>query len=264
MELLLGFFRRLTNSSLAGEIIVATIIVVCTGIAVRIITRVMRDFVKRVGRDLPSSSIFINIVRAAVWLMGLSLALSTCFGIDVSALIAALGVGGIAVSLGFRDTISNLIGGLQVSMLGIVAPGDNVSVGSVKGIVQDITWRQTVVKAADGHIIIIPNSVINAQTLEKYPPITTVRVPVSVASDGRNLTEAAAAIEAAALSAARSVGEVVKPPHLFFTSINEMAVNGTLVYEMAEPSVVTDATDAIIKAIAPYARDSYEEGAASA
>lgn len=253
---LLDFFARITKSTFAAELIVAAAIIVCTGVAVRIVTRVMRDFVARVGRDLPSSSIFINIVRAAVWLLGLSLALSTCFGIDVSALVAALGVGGIAVSLGFRDTISNLIGGLQVSMLGIVVPGDNISVGSVRGIVQDVTWRQTVVKASDGHVIVIPNSVINAQTLEKYPPVTSVRVPISVATDGRNLDEASKRIEAAALAAASAVGEVTKAPHVFFTGINEMAVNGVLTYEMADAAAVTGATDAIIKAVAPYTRTS--------
>lgn len=48
-------------------------------------------------------------------MVGGSVMLSTCFGIDVSAAITALGIGGIAISLGFQDTISNLIGGVQVS-----------------------------------------------------------------------------------------------------------------------------------------------------
>ena len=42
----------------------------------------------------------------------------------------ALGIGGIAISLGFQDTLSNLIGGLQVSLLRIIKPGDNIEVGS--------------------------------------------------------------------------------------------------------------------------------------
>ena len=52
--------------------------------------------------------------------------LSTCYGVDVSAAITALGIGGIAISLGFQDTIANLIGGLQVSLLRIIKPGDNI------------------------------------------------------------------------------------------------------------------------------------------
>ena len=187
--------------------------------------------------------------------------LSTCFGIDVSALVAALGVGGIAVSLGFRDTISNLIGGLQVSMLGIVAPGDNIAVGSLKGIVQDVTWRQTVVRAGDGHDVVVPNSVINAQTIEKFPPVNVVRVPVSLATDGRDLDEVAKAVESKASAAAHGAGAVACEPRLLFTGISEMAVNGVLTYEMEQAETVSAATDAIIRAIAPYARNSFKEAA---
>ena len=75
-----------------------------------------------------------------------SIILDACFNIDASALITALGVGGIAVSLGFQDTLSNLIGGLQMTFMGIIKPGDNIEVGSEKGVVQDITWRHTTIK----------------------------------------------------------------------------------------------------------------------
>ena len=95
-----------------------------------VVARLTRRFLGRVlaineERDLPSSSIFINIARGAVWITGVCIMLSTCFRVDVSAAITALGIGGIAISLGFQDTLSNLIGGLQVSLLRIIKPGDN-------------------------------------------------------------------------------------------------------------------------------------------
>ncbi len=262
MQDVLGFFERVTASEFAGTVITAVVILAATAICVRVATRLIRGFVKHSGHDLPSSSIFVNIARATIWLIGFSLLLSTCFGIDVSALVAALGVGGIAVSLGFRDTISNLIGGLQVSMLGIVAPGDNIAVGSLKGIVQDVTWRQTVVRAGDGHDVVVPNSVINAQTIEKFPPVNVVRVPVSLATDGRDLDEVAKAVESKASAAAHGAGAVTREPRLLFTGISEMAVNGVLTYEMEQTETVSAATDAIIRSIAPYARNSFKEASA--
>lgn len=53
--------------------------------------------------------------------------------------VAALGIGGIAISLGFKDTISNLISGVQVSALKIMVPGDHVMIGTHTGIVIDTT-----------------------------------------------------------------------------------------------------------------------------
>ena len=71
--------------------------------------------------------------------MGASVILDTIFNVNTSSIIAALGVGGIAVSLGFQDTLANLIGGLQVTFMGIVKPGDNIEVGSETGVVQDVS-----------------------------------------------------------------------------------------------------------------------------
>ncbi len=64
----------------------------------------------RDSNPLPSSSIIINIGRGVIWATGISLILDACFGINANAIVAALGVGGIAVSLGFQDTLANLIG----------------------------------------------------------------------------------------------------------------------------------------------------------
>ncbi|MFR3452353.1 MAG: mechanosensitive ion channel domain-containing protein [Collinsella sp.] len=60
-------------------------------------------------------------------------------------MVTGLGVVGIAVSLGFQDTLSNLIGGLTVSVSRTVEPGDNIRMGpsGVTGVVQDVTWRAT-------------------------------------------------------------------------------------------------------------------------
>ena len=73
---------------------------------------------------IPSMSIYVNLGRIAVWAIGLTILCSTCFGFDVTGFVAALGIGGIAISLGFKDTISNLISGVQVSSLKIMVPGD--------------------------------------------------------------------------------------------------------------------------------------------
>ena len=115
----------------------------------------------RDSNPLPSSSIIVNIARGVIWATGASIILDACFGVNANALVAALGVGGIAVSLGFQDTLSNLIGGLQVTFMGIVTPGDNIEVGAERGVVQDVTWRHTTIRDAMGQTVIIPNSIIS-------------------------------------------------------------------------------------------------------
>ena len=134
----------------------------------RIVARAMRHILDRDSNPLPSSSIIINIVRATILTLGASIILDVIYNINANAIITTLGVGGIAISLGFQDTLSNLIGGLQVTFMGIVRPGDNIEVGSESGVVQDVSWRHTTIKDALGQTVIVPNSIISKTAVEDY------------------------------------------------------------------------------------------------
>ncbi len=177
-------------------------------------------------KNLPSSSIFVNIARGAVWLLGVCIMLSTCYGVDVSAAITALGIGGIAISLGFQDTIANLIGGLQVSLLRIIKPGDNIEVGSSSGVVKDITWRHTTIRNSKGEEVVIPNSIINKTALTHLPPTNQVSLPIVVVTPGEHLNDVAAAIEHEASEAAGSVAKLTKEPKLSFSAITDGGFRG--------------------------------------
>ncbi len=136
-----------------------------TLLAAKLAARGVSRLLHQDSNPLPTSSIIVNIVRAIIWIMGASVILDTIFNVNTSSIIAALGVGGIAVSLGFQDTLANLIGGLQVTFMGIVKPGDNIEVGSETGVVQDVSWRHTTIRDALGQTVIIPNSIISTTAL---------------------------------------------------------------------------------------------------
>lgn len=159
-----------------------TLIVVALFLAgIWIVEHVLYKVVKRIGRNennpLPSSSIFANIVRVCVWAIGLAWMFRTCFNYDVTGFVAALGIGGIAISLGFQDTLLNLIGGLQVSIGRLVEPGEYIEVLGQKGRVTDITWRHTTIVDSDGDEHIIPNSLMNKNSLVSIGESEDRRVP---------------------------------------------------------------------------------------
>ena len=96
---------------LGGVLLKALIIIAITAVVARALRKLLNKMLSHDGSPLPSSTIFLNIANVIVWVCGLSIMLSTCFNFDLSAAITALGVGGIAISLGCQDTISNLVGG---------------------------------------------------------------------------------------------------------------------------------------------------------
>ena len=247
-----GIISAVGNAWL-GTLITAVVIIVITAVVGHLLTKFLRR-VLNYSDELPSSSIFINIGRAIVWVVGGSVVLSTCFGVDVSAAITALGIGGIAISLGFQDTISNLIGGVQVSLLRIVSPGDNISVGGASGVVKDVNWRHTTITNSKGETVVIPNSIINKTSLVHLPPTGKVTLSLVVEGGGEDLDERAGRIEQAALAAARRVGAVDKPPRLWFTEVVDVGFAGSLIFTMASGDDATPAKDAVLRAIAPLTR----------
>lgn len=255
MDQLFQQIEKLVRADWLNTAISVVVILVLTAALARITAQFLRRLLHfNEGKNLPSSSIFINIGRGTVWVLGVCVMLSTSFNVNVSAAITALGIGGIAISLGFQDTISNLIGGLQVSLMRIVKPGDNIMVGTSVGVVKDVTWRHTTIKNSAGQEIIVPNSIINKTALVHLPPTNQVTLPFVVTTDGAQLDQVAHAIEQAATSAAHTVGKLTKEPEVTFSEIDDAGFVGSVAFRVADSRDGAKVLDAVLRAIAPLTR----------
>lgn len=243
---------------LVSDLLTAAIIAVIVHVLSKLAAKAIRHLLERDSNPLPQASIFVNIARTTIWILGGSIILDSCFGINTNSLVAALGVGGIAVSLGFQDTLSNLIGGLQVTFMGIISPGDNIEVGSESGVVQDISWRHTTIKDSLGQTVVIPNSIISKTALVHLLPANRVVVPFSVAryqNDGAvdtagDLDALAASLMEEARAAAGTVSPVVDGPKVFFSEISELGIKGKVIFKVESADATFAAADAVVRAIA--------------
>lgn len=254
MEAIIEHLKSIGVQDWGADIFWAVIIVLVTAGVAHAATKALRALLDHDRNPLPSSSIIVNIVRAVIWAIGGSIVLDSCFGINPNALVTALGVGGIAISLGFQDTLSNLIGGIQVTFMGIVKPGDNIEVGSETGIVQDVSWRHTTITNARGETVIIPNSIISKTALVQLPPTNKVAVPFAVVNDSHPMNEVADALAKSAKEAAGAVSPVTKDPAVFFTEVTEYGFRGTIIVYIEDGAKAIAATDAIVRAIAHETR----------
>ena len=253
---LIAFFENPTVKS----VLWAAVIALATYAVARVAARALRHLLNHDSNPLPSASIIVNLARACIWLGGASIALDACFGINANAIVTALGVGGIAVSLGFQDTLSNLIGGLQVTFMGIISPGDNIEVGSQTGVVQDITWRHTTIKDSLGQVVVIPNSIISKTALVHLLPANRVAVPFTIArykdgEDGQldaagDLDALSEQIVAASATAIGRVSPVIDGPRVFFSEIAELGIKGKVIFQVEDAGATSRAADAVVRAIA--------------
>ncbi len=168
-----------------NKLILLAVILAIAFIGDKILTRVVRKILYK--SQVPNASIFVNILRVVVWVLAIATVLEPVFGVSPTSLFTALGIGGLAVSLGLKDTISNVIGGFGLMVGRVIQPGDMVSVAGTKGVVQDINWRQTIVHERNGNEMVIPNSILNTASLEKLDPINECLVTVPfTAKSGSN------------------------------------------------------------------------------
>ena len=240
-------------------LLAAAVLLVITVLVSRYAVRLVRKLLSSDGAPLPSSSLIENIVRIAIWALGGSFILSACFGIDVGGLVAALGVGGVALSLGLQDTISNFIGGLQVTLMKIVQPGDHVKIGATEGMVLDVNWRQTTVKDFENTVHTIPNSSINKGEVEQIDPPHLVSTLLAFTNDTRDIDETIRIMEQLAKEAVEQVAELERDPWILLTQIGEYGTWAKMRFVLKDMDHVREARDAALRAVSPYTRMNLED-----
>ena len=99
-------------------------------------------------------------------ILGIVTALGT-LGIDVSAIVASLGLTGFAIGFAFKDALSNYLAGIMVILYRPYDIGDNVNIIGCEGKITEIDLRYTTIEN-EGEIHMVPNSVCLSKTITKY------------------------------------------------------------------------------------------------
>lgn len=141
----------------------------------------VRKMLSASGERKIGGTIFQNIVRVLVWGWAACSIVDICFDVDMAGILGALGIVGIAVSLGAQQTIANIIGGIIVSLSNMVGPDDWITInGHKEARVIDTNWRRTTLEDEDGVQFAVPNSVMVSEVVEKGNPYAMIVVPFSL------------------------------------------------------------------------------------
>ena len=101
--------------------------------------------------------------------------------INISPLIAGLGLGGLAVALAIQPTLSNLFAGTYVMTEGVISSGDYIELeNGIAGYVIDVGWRSTRIRTWHNNMVVIPNSRFAETIITNYQrPVVAMNVVVS-------------------------------------------------------------------------------------
>ena len=121
-------------------------------------------------RGIGDATSIVRIGRAVavalVYLLGVSAALQV-FGLDLSAVVAGLGIGTAALALASQQTLGNLFGGASVLADRVLVPGDTCQIGGVVATVEKIGIRSTQLRTVDRTLLVVANGDLAQSRIEK-------------------------------------------------------------------------------------------------
>jgi MscS family membrane protein len=141
-----------------------------------LITRITRDVSARIISRLTASgrmgersvvSLMRRVLEALAFIIIGLIALSS-LGVNVTAALAGLGIGGLAVGLGAQKTFENLLGGITILTDKALQIGDACRIGDQRGTVEDIGLRSTKLRTEERTVVTIPNGTVAAAVLENF------------------------------------------------------------------------------------------------
>jgi len=167
-----------------SKLLVVLLIGSITHASSKIIIGLLNIWSNKQGKGFPSTVMFTNIVSIAIYLIGILIILDI-LEISIAPMLTALGVGGLAVSLALKDTLSDVFAGLHILLSKKVQPGDFIHIDSGEmGYVTNISWRNTTLLERTNNIIHIPNTKLSSAIIKNYDsndPSFSVKIPFGVA-----------------------------------------------------------------------------------
>ncbi|MBL6645369.1 MAG: mechanosensitive ion channel family protein [Flavobacteriales bacterium] len=169
-------------------------------------------------------------LRSGIWVFGLIMALNNA-GYDVGALIAGVGIGGLALAMAAKDFVSNMFGGITVFVDQPFKVGDRIQISGYDGTIEEIGLRSTRLRTLAGRLVIIPNFKFTDSFLENVAvePSRKVSLTLGLTYDTTpEQVEAAIGILKAIVAERQDTLEA--DPTIWFDSFGDFSLNVKMVY----------------------------------
>lgn len=140
--------------------------------------KMQKDEAQEQGND-PNTQTAVNAIKIVtkiiLWTLGLLLILSN-FGVNITSLIAGLGIGGIAVALALQNVLSDLFGSFAIYFDKPFQIGDFIIVGDKMGVVEKIGIKTTRVQALQGEEIVFSNKELTSAQIQNFKKMKERRI----------------------------------------------------------------------------------------
>ena len=169
---------------------------------------------------------FLVIIIAAIYLI------QTISGKPVSALLAGLGIGALAIALAAQDTLKNLFGSIMIMVDKPFSVGQRILIDSIDGVIEMVGFRSTRVRTLSGHLVTVPNEKMATSNIENIGLRPHIR---RLSNIGITYDTPPDKVE----KAIQLIKEILEnhegmhpdfPPRIFFEEFNDYSLNIRMIY----------------------------------
>jgi small-conductance mechanosensitive channel len=122
------------------------------------------------GRSTNLGTVIGRLAQGTLVMLGLLVGASIVLpSFHARDLIQILGIGGIAVGFAFRDVFQNFLSGILLLLAEPFRIGDEIEFAGQRGEVEDVQIRATLIRAADGRLVVVPNTKLFVESVIVRP-----------------------------------------------------------------------------------------------
>ena len=208
----------------------------------RAVSVIARQYFKR-HTESPESpatvahTLVIWAVKTMLWVM-FGLAMLSNLGINVTAFVASLGIGGIAVALAAQNILGDLFASLSIAVDKPFEVGDAINVGGASGKVEYVGLKTTRIRADSGEQIVMGNAELIKQTVRNFKRMNNRRVQFSLMADPATPAAQARKLPAALRAIIEAKAEV-RVDRVHLKRVGQDALEFELVYFVLTPDYAT-------------------------
>ncbi len=179
-------FRQLKFAGIVDKWLFAAVVIVLTFCVTRLVLDLVVYFMKenwlnreaQKGRAAVSTSI-LTIVKVVLWGVAFVFALDN-LGFNVSAVVAGLGIGGVAVALAAQSILTDLFNYFVIFFDRPFEEGDFIVVDDFSGTIENIGIKTTRIRGIDGEEIVAPNSLLTTSKIRNHKRMRERRIQFTV------------------------------------------------------------------------------------
>jgi MscS family membrane protein len=227
---------------------------------VRLLNGILVHYVKRYALShddalyLQLTGMLRSAIGVTVWIIA-GLFLIANLGFNVSSLLAGLGLGGVALAMASKDTLSNVFGSFTILVNGPFRIGESITYKDHSGTVEAIGLRETRIRTWDGNLVTVPNSLAPTSVVENISRRPSFRVKFNL---GLVYDTQTAKIDRAkelineAVAAEEGTGEKV---NVHFVGFGESALELQVIYYIEDSDKILDGQHGVNRRI----KESFEK-----